>query len=67
MSHGGKRLGSGRKKTGLSTKVVRVPSDFTVERAIDLLEALKIAKDNSNSSPRYYFLNQLISEFDDIL
>jgi len=68
-NHGGSRLGSGRKKTGRSTKVVRVPEDFPsdIARIDDLIEVLKIYKASPNSSPRYYFLNRLISEFEDIL
>jgi hypothetical protein len=59
----------GRKPTGRSTKVIRVPNDFDYEKAArlyyDLLPSLEFWYEQSkinNTSPRYDALRKLLSE-----
>ena len=67
---GGKRKNAGRKKTGRSTKVIRVPKDFpNTTVLLDTIESLQLWKDKSDNasktSVRWEKLRQLLSEIDE--
>ena len=67
---GGKRKNAGRKKTGRSTKVIRVPKNFPDTAVLlDTIETLQLWKDKSDNasktSVRWEKLRQLLSEIDE--
>ena len=67
---GGKRKNAGRKKTGRSTKVIRVPKNFPDTTVLlDTIESLQLWKDKSDNasqtSVRWEKLRQLLSEIDE--
>lgn len=73
-NRGGKRKGAGRPKNR-PTKAIRVPEEYAefiksgqMEDVLAVLLDYKYqAKDQPGNSPRYYKLNQLLEEIDQIV
>lgn len=70
-NRGGKREGSGRPKTGVQSKVIRVPLDFPeTNKVIAILSLIDDWKDRVNeaseTSPRYEKLREFFAELEEI-
>lgn len=56
----------GRKPTGRTTKVVRVPIDLDVDKAVtayyDWLPVIEDFREKTGDSPRHYYLNKLLEQ-----
>jgi hypothetical protein len=59
-------MGRGRPATGRTTKVVRVPDDIDMEKAVtvyyDWLPVIQKYRQECLDSPRYYHLARLLGE-----
>ena len=72
--HGGKRVNAGRKPTGRNTKVIRIPLELAdkieyIDKCVALEDCIERWKKEAEgkTSPRYYFLNQFLTELNSIL
>jgi len=58
----------GRKPTGRTTKLVRIPIDLDLEKVMDVYYTIEVelSKDRG-TSPRSYFLNQFLDKIEDVI
>lgn len=58
----------GRKATGRTTKLVRIPIDIDIEKLVDVYYVIEVELSKErNNSPRSYFLNQFLDKIKDVI
>lgn len=58
----------GRKATGRTTKLVRIPTDMDLGKVMDLYYAIEVELSKPRgTSPRSYFLNQFLDKIEDVI
>lgn len=58
----------GRKATGRTTKLVRIPIDLDIEMLVDVYYVIEVELSKErNDSPRSYFLNQFLDKIKDVI